>query len=410
MEIYLRKLMTIIKTLKNNLQRVVTEGVYLAEVDGLRFVAIFLVILQHLSERLIRNTAIEFQTPIKEDPFAFLVSRGTVGVFLFFAISGFVLCMPFAKSMMADKPNAKKPSLKNFYIRRLTRIEPPYLIWMTLFAIVLIAKGNYPLSEMFLHWLASITYTHQIFFNDYSIINPVAWSLEIEIQFYILAPFLANFYFGISNKKLRRIGISVFIVAYIILMWSMGWLHFPMKATLLGRLPHFLIGFVVADYYLFDCKKEQKHLIWDFLAVFSLLIMCYTWTEELLKTVIFCIALTVFFISGFHSYAFNAFLKKPWIATFGGMCYTIYLTHLPLLEGLIRFTKHITFTHYYLVNLALQALIVVPIIGIASIVFYIFTEKPFMRKDWYNNFITYTILRKKGIVEQESSNKSVILK
>lgn len=392
--------MTIIKTLKSNLQRVVTEGVYLAEVDGLRFIAILLVILQHLSERLIRNTPVEFTIPIKDDPFAFLVSRGTVGVFLFFAISGFVLCLPFAKSIASEDKNVKKPNLKNFYIRRLTRIEPPYFIWMTLFAMVLIMKGNYSFSEMFWHWLASITYTHQIFYNDYSIINPVAWSLEIEIQFYILAPFLANFYFGLPNKTNRRIGLVIFMIAYIVIMGAMGWLHFPMKATLLGRLPHFLVGFLVADYYLFDCKKDYKSVLWDIIAIVSLLIMCYTWTEELLKTLVFCTALTIFFISAFHSYAFNTFLRRPWIATFGGMCYTIYLTHLPLMEGLIRFTKNITWTHTYILNMALQVVLILPIIAIASIVFYIFSEKPFMRKDWYNNFSIYTMFRKKGIMEQ----------
>ena len=68
---------------KNKLSRVTSSGNYISEVDGLRFIAIMPVIIQHLSERLIKNTPIEFATPIAQDQLAFLASRGTIGVFIF---------------------------------------------------------------------------------------------------------------------------------------------------------------------------------------------------------------------------------------------------------------------------------------------------------------------------------------
>ena len=87
--------MTILQFIQNRLQRRPTEGGYIAQIDGLRFIAIFAVVLQHLSERMLRLST----HTIEKDDFTFFISRGTIGVFLFFAISGFVLALPFAKSL-----------------------------------------------------------------------------------------------------------------------------------------------------------------------------------------------------------------------------------------------------------------------------------------------------------------------
>jgi peptidoglycan/LPS O-acetylase OafA/YrhL len=44
---------------------------------------------------------------------------------LFFTISGFIIAMPFARAHLSGGP---QPSLKSYYWRRVTRIEPPYLL------------------------------------------------------------------------------------------------------------------------------------------------------------------------------------------------------------------------------------------------------------------------------------------
>ena len=377
--------MTILQFIQNRLQRRPTEGGYIAQIDGLRFIAIFAVVLQHLSERMLRLST----HPIEKDDFTFFISRGTIGVFLFFAISGFVLALPFANSRPLSIAR-----LKAFYLRRLERIEPPYLIWMSFFALVLVMKGAYSLSEILPHWFASVSYTHFLFFNDYSIINPVAWSLEIEIQFYLIAPFLATAYFGISNKTVRRVSIVVVALAFIIVEYSLGWLSFPMKATLLGRLPNFLVGFLMADFYLNEWVSAQrgehgrvfnKSFLWDVIAVVSFILMCYTWTEELVKTLFFNILMTLFFVSAFKSRLFSQFLSKKWIAITGGMCYTIYLMHLPLLEGFMRLTTSFAISSVYGVNLLVQSLLVLPFVCLSAIVFFLLFEKPFMVKQWYKN-------------------------
>ena len=363
--------------LRHLLSRVTTSGKYLPLVDGLRFLAIAPVIIQHASERLIRHTPLEFATPVKEDPLVFLASRGTIGVFIFFALSGFMLSIPFARYKLEG---AKKPALKSYFLRRFTRIEPPYLIWMTVFALVLLAKGASSFSELAPHWLASCFYLHNFAYGEYSTINPVAWSLEIEIQFYLLAPWLVQLIFSIKKASVRQAVLVGSILGYVTLQHVFGWQYFPWKASLLGQFQHFLVGIWLADCYLTYWKNGTVgRRRWDVLFVPALLVMAYTWTEEYLKSIAFALALMYVLAAAFRGRYFHQFFQNQWIAIIGGMCYTIYLIHLPLLELQMNFTKQLTLTNQYLPNLLLQLAIGVPLIFLASAVFFVLIEKPFMR-------------------------------
>ncbi len=365
--------------LQDLLRRTTSGAAWLPEIDGLRFVAILPVVLQHLLERFYRYTQVDKPAALFDDQLAFFISRGTVGVFLFFAISGFVLALPFAKSVLNDKPPVP---LKQYYLRRLTRIEPPYLIWMTVFALVLLVKGTYLLPELFQHWLATVTYTHNLIFHDYTRINPVAWSLEVEIQFYLVAPFLAMAYFRVRNKWYRRIGlITVIFLAITLQTYSGGPIPFWLKASILGQIQHFLIGFLLTDLYLTEWKAGvSKHRIWDLLAVLAFVVMCYTWSSEYLKNLLFALALCTLFMAAFKGVAFRQMLQNTWIAVTGGMCYTIYLIHLPMLEGFMHISNKIAVGNSFWLNFIVQVCICLPVVWGVSALFFILLEKPFMQK------------------------------
>ena len=64
------------------------------------------------------------------------------------------------------------------------------------------------------HLGASIFYFHSIIYNTFSMINGVAWSLEVEIQFYLLMPAIAYILFKIENSLVRHI--IIFVLALII--------------------------------------------------------------------------------------------------------------------------------------------------------------------------------------------------
>ncbi len=385
--------------LQDLLRRTTSGAAWLPEIDGLRFVAILPVVLQHLLERFYRYTQVDKPAALFDDQLAFFISRGTVGVFLFFAISGFVLALPFAKSVLNDKPPVP---LKQYYLRRLTRIEPPYLIWMTVFALVLLVKGTYLLPELFQHWLATVTYTHNLIFHDYTRINPVAWSLEVEIQFYLVAPFLAMAYFRVQNNWYRRIGLVALIFLAITLQtYSGGPIPFWLKASILGQIQHFLIGFLLTDLYLTEWKAGVvKHRIWDLLAVLAFVVMCYTWSSEYLKNLLFALALCTLFMAAFKGVAFRQMLQNTWIAVTGGMCYTIYLIHLPMLEGFMHISNKIALGNGFWLNFIVQVCICLPVVWGVSALFFILLEKPFMQKKFpmpaWGRAIWQRLFRKAG--------------
>src|SRR5690606_39048294 len=124
-----------IKGLPDKLTRVTSGGNLIREVDGLRFVAIFPVVVQHLHERFERNTSLIFSTHPEYEISSFIASRGFIGVYIFFVISGFILALPFASHQIHG---TKEVNLKSYYWRRITRLEPPYIIAMTSFFLILL--------------------------------------------------------------------------------------------------------------------------------------------------------------------------------------------------------------------------------------------------------------------------------
>src|SRR4051812_39015821 len=96
-------------------RRITTTGEYIPEIDGLRFIAITCVVFLHLGT-YVGNFG---------HPDIGIFSIGGKGVELFFVISGFVLATPFVRYRLAG---GKPVRLKPYFLRRLTRLEPPYLL------------------------------------------------------------------------------------------------------------------------------------------------------------------------------------------------------------------------------------------------------------------------------------------
>jgi len=132
-----------------NFRRITSQKRFIPQIDGLRFVAISSVILFHLYASLnhdgtIRNASFD------------AVNLGILskrGVELFFAISGFILGVPFASHYLRGAP---KISLKQYFLRRLTRLEPPYILSLLLWAGILLFVAHQSGREILPHLLASL--------------------------------------------------------------------------------------------------------------------------------------------------------------------------------------------------------------------------------------------------------------
>lgn len=370
------------------LSRVTSTGDLIPEIDGLRFLAITSVLLHHTMSIYLRESqrsAVEVHSQsVWADVGAHswlvqLAYSGHFGVNLFFAISGFILALPFASRAFSQQP---APSLKNYYLRRVTRIEPPYAICLIIFFFFQWKVRHGVPGELFPHLLASLFYAHGLIYGAHSTINSVAWSLEIEIQFYLLVPLLVKV-FLIRNALVRR-GLLLACIA------GGGWLSqhviypsgsMPLILSLANFSHYFLVGFLLADLYLFKWFSAEKR----------------TWAGDLLTVAggagLFAVLnqygqfyyalpllILVMYLGCFWGKLSNAFIRWRWIVITGGMCYTFYLYHVPIVSGLLSKTGGLMSAERPLgLDFLGQCLLVVPLVFVLCSWWFVVTEKPFMR-------------------------------
>ena len=318
--------------------RITSTGRFIPEIDGLRFLAIFSVYIYHLAGDVLRHSPLGYGHTLQSNWLFRVTQVLNVGVPLFFVISGFILSLPFAEA----RRDGKKPiSLKRYFTRRITRLEPPYFLCLILFFILKIAADRGSAASLLPNLIASIFYVHNPIFGRPSDIDYVAWSLEIEIQFYILAPLLASV-FAISRSSYRR---SV-LVAAVLLASGIGSLaarHPALQLSLLAYAQYFFVGLLLAEIYLYGGER-QANWLWDIVALagwslsFVLLVRGAGHTDWTMPWLIL-----VIYIAAFHGVATNRFVTNPLIATIGGMRYSIYLLHNYLIAGIGMVTQRISF-------------------------------------------------------------------
>ena len=160
---------------------------YRADIDGLRAVAVMLVVLFHA----------KFTS----------ISGGFIGVDVFFVISGFLISIIISKEM-----NEQRFSFKHFYLRRIKRLAPA-LIGMLLLIVIPAYLFLFPVdfesfsrnmihsyltTSNFFLWQNSVSY-----FSADTDLNPLmhTWSLAVEEQFYFVWPLLFIFLNKVTRNK-----------------------------------------------------------------------------------------------------------------------------------------------------------------------------------------------------------------
>ncbi len=295
---------------------------YYDKIDGLRFVAIFLVIIEHFAGFLGK-----------------FISAGYYGVDLFFVISGFLI------TTILLKPNEKsfKTNYLNFIGRRTLRIFPLYYLTVLLLWIV-----NIDTVREQLVWVLTYTFNYAIKINSVNDNSPIIhfWSLSVEEQFYIFWPILI-----ISLKKYPRVLISL-TLAFIIVGYSqMVFNIFPELSkfnyvSLLTRSASLCMGALGAIISLNPelisldfLKKKWLEYVLVFITIFSLiiktryqpLILGFSSLYFVLKAAHFDFAINII----------NQFLKNKHIVKIGTVAYGIYIFHLPLAYLLTKYVFNV---------------------------------------------------------------------
>ncbi|MGB3623248.1 MAG: acyltransferase, partial [Ketobacter sp.] len=124
-----------------------------------------------------------------------ILTRGQIGVDLFFAISGFLI----TTLLIREKNKYGFISMKGFYLRRALRIFPIYYTVIAIYTLmVLLLENNTDKGNQFFSNLPYfLTYTSNLFVeNSGAVIFYFAWSLAAEEQFYMIWPSVERFLSG----------------------------------------------------------------------------------------------------------------------------------------------------------------------------------------------------------------------
>ncbi|MEM9761919.1 MAG: acyltransferase [Pseudomonadota bacterium] len=363
------------------LQRVSTRGDFVSEIDGLRFIAIALVILHH--HHLVLGPTVEARgiDSWVVEVWGAVAEAGAVGVHIFFVVSGMILGMPFA----AARLNGGRPvELRRYFLRRLSRLEPPYVINLTLlFSLAVISDGMSKFSERVGNYFASLFYLHNIIYDRWSDVNFVAWSLEVEAQFYVVAPLIAVL-FAVRPTGARRLLLMAIIVATTLIAPFFNAMGFRFSASLLVMANFFFAGYFLADLRVSGQLSPGRYaVLMDVVAALSLSAVIAGRLGLLSFSPInpepFLILLFIW--SALKSLVILAFLRLPLVYIIGGMCYTIYLYHAWMIFGLYRVVD-LGFWVQGTASFLVVSGLVFALVVLASVPFFLLAERPFMFPDW----------------------------
>lgn len=185
---------------------------YIPTLDGWRALSVIAVIFYHSlhnglpPESLISRIAV----------------RGNLGVDMFFAISGFLIC----GKLLNELNRTKTISLKRFYLRRFFRIIPP--LWTYLAVMALLATAGW-ISTKGWEFASSLLFVRNYFpsYNGVVLGRFTAhfWSLAVEEHFYLLCPVAIL----LVGARFRRLAWGAFFLALCVFIWrcvdaTHGWL------------------------------------------------------------------------------------------------------------------------------------------------------------------------------------------
>ena len=161
----------------------------LGPLDGLRAVAVLIVMLSHAGLGQI--------------------VPGGFGVTIFFFLSGYLI----TTLMVRERADTGNLNLKAFYLRRTVRIVPPMLIAMAI-AVGLSATGfGRNINYSGLTWDVLFLSNYSPYFGASSQIAIPLWSLAIEEHFYLIFPMLF-----LAIRKVRGVGMVTKVCLFLCLL------------------------------------------------------------------------------------------------------------------------------------------------------------------------------------------------
>lgn len=346
---------------------------YLPTIDGLRGVAVALVLWYHAP--FLFRVGSEFPRETTEGVFQkvfwAMSAAGWIGVDLFFVVSGFLITAILVRACAGGSP------LRAFWYRRGLRILPLAVLYL------LVLRGNAALDDPlhvlngFADWSVYLFYLGNIHITIAGwqpIVIMILWSLAVEEQFYLFWPVMAHWF---SKRRLLVLSLAIMALSPLVRSVVFYWLGYPaVYVFTLCRLDALASGAVLALLLSHDGWKAET-LAWcrrllplALLVLLATFLMPYSPSYPQTRPLIFSvfgytwIAVAFAIVVGASLRAAGAFpslLSAAPLRFVGKRCYGFYLWH-ALMAGVVKAGVEswpISLTFYELLILWLLGVVVV---------------------------------------------------
>ncbi len=340
------------------------SGKHLVALDGLRGIAIVLVMLFHM--------------------FHFMF--GWCGVDLFFVLSGFLIT-----GVLLDNTNSKS-YLKDFWIKRILRIFPLYYLVL---AVIIIPKVFFGINTVsytsWTYWfyLHNWQYVANGVFPDGIATLNHFWSLAIEEQFYLFFPLVI--------KYLPKKTIPIVLIGFILLAIGFRFYYFNNDnigyyVATFSRMDSIAIGALIAYGVRYFRPVLEKLTLPTFYASALYLLTVFLVTQDphfsnpyfgkfgLTVFALFFGSILIFCISDLQIETFRRAVEHKYLIYFGKISYGLYVYHWIFyvfikhpLEGLVFGVLQHVILAKVITSLTIVAITV--LVGTLSFKYF---EKPFL--------------------------------
>lgn len=339
---------------------------YRSDIDGLRAVAILLVVLFH--------SGIKF------------FSGGFIGVDVFFVISGFLI-----GGIINKEVTGKYFSYSNFYTRRIKRIAPALVVMLflcSMFSYCFLSPGE--LKDFSKYAIATLLSVPNIalwqgvdYFSSSSELNPLlmTWSLGVEEQFYIFLPILFTFCFA-KQFDLFKATLFMTILSFILCVVITYIKPLPSFYLLPTRAWEMGVGVLLSLKYhriAFSCLVRQHNGLLFAIGAACIILPAVLFDDSTVfpgyKAAFPVLGASLIILS--EGRVSNVFLSNRVMVFIGLISYSWYLWHWPFLSfSRIAYNEPLPASKGILISLVSLAI---------AYFSYKFVELPFRKRDFFTN-------------------------
>jgi len=256
----------------------------------------------------------------------------SLSVEIFFVISGFVLAPQIIKIFESNKFS----NFKIFLFRRFLRTLPVYFFYLGIISLIL---GKIFSLDFFKFFFFIQNFFKINLESDY---YPIAWSLSVEEWFYLLFTPILLFSKKIFNIK----NIFKFIIVWFSFFYLLKFIYFlfndfnwgeDIRRVTIFRLDSIVIGLL---FYLFQDKflsilRKYNHYLLPFIVILYFFIFFNLSTRNIFIVEIIFLSISIFAVLSLALFISNEELISSKLNNFsylfGGISYSIYLSHMLLI-------------------------------------------------------------------------------